>query len=115
MKNKTSLLLMEQLVMVLTFALAAALCLGVFAAARNMSEDAEALDGAVILAQNAAEVLKDTCGDAVQAQALAESPYRLEIREMDAVPGLGQAEIRVYAEEELLFAITAGWQEVGAP
>ena len=115
MKRKSSLLLMEQLVMVLTFALAASLCLGIFAGAHKLSRDAQLQDGAVILAQSAAELLKETCGDTAQAQKLAEDPYRLEIRKTDSVPGLGQAEIRVFAGMELLFSITTGWQEVDAP
>ena len=115
MKRKTSLLLMEQLVMVLTFALAAALCLGIFAGARNLSEDAAMLQEASILAQNAAEVLKATAGDTQQAEAVASAPYGLEIIETDGVSGMGQAEIRVFAEEEMIFSLTAGWQEVAAP
>ena len=39
MKNRTSLVLMEQLVMVLVFALAAAVCLTVFAEADRISRE----------------------------------------------------------------------------
>ena len=115
MKRKSSLLLMEQLIMVLTFALAAALCLGAFAGAGNLSQKARDLDTAVILAQNAAEVLKESRGDTSRAQSLAQPPYRLEIERADAVSGLAQADIRVFLEDALLFSITAGWQEVGSP
>jgi len=61
MKNKTSLTLIEMLIMLLVFALAAALCLQAFAAADQTSKRAAALDRAVIEAQNAAETLK-SCG-----------------------------------------------------
>ena len=52
MKNKTSLAMMELLVMVLVFALAAALCLGIFAKTDKMSQQTELRDGAVLMAQN---------------------------------------------------------------
>ena len=58
MRSKASLFLMEQLVMLLVFALAAALCLGVFVRADRISEETHQRDQAVILACNAAELLK---------------------------------------------------------
>ena len=63
MKSKAPLALMEQMVMVLIFALAAALCLQAFALSDRMSRGSELRDGAVILAQNAAEVCKAGGGD----------------------------------------------------
>ena len=62
MKQKTSLLLMEQLVMILVFALAAALCLQIFAKADAISQETARRDRAVVLARNAAELLKATGG-----------------------------------------------------
>jgi len=58
MRSKAPLALMEQLIMVLVFAAAGALCLRLFVAADKMSENATALDSAVIQAQTAAEILK---------------------------------------------------------
>lgn len=58
MKNKAPLALMEQLVMVLVFALAAALCIQVFVFSDRTSRYNEARDRAVLEAQNAAEALK---------------------------------------------------------
>ena len=58
MKHKTSLLLMEQLVMILVFAVAAALCLQVFVRSRDISGETARRDTAVVLARNAAELLK---------------------------------------------------------
>ena len=114
MKNKASLLLMEQLVMVLVFALAAALCLTAFVKADQISRETARRDEAVLLAQNAAQVLKATSGDLEQAMATgADSGYRLEIDWMDtAVSLLGKAEIRVWQEDELVFSLQVGWQEV---
>lgn len=63
MKNKSALTLMELLIMLLVFALAAALCLQAFAAADRISEHSAALDRAVLEAQNAAETLKNCGGD----------------------------------------------------
>lgn len=113
MKNKTSLLLMEQLVMVLIFALAAALCLSVFVKADQISRETVRRDEAVLLAQNAAEVLKATSGDVDRAAANETGDYRLEIERIDSqLDLLGQAEIRVWREEELIFTLRTGWQEV---
>ncbi len=63
MKNKTFLPLLEQVIMVLFFALAAAVCLLVFSHASEISNNSEALDLAVVCAQNTAETLKSTNGD----------------------------------------------------
>lgn len=58
MRSKAPLILMEQLVMVLVFALAAALCLQAFVFADRTSRTNEARDRAMVEAQNAAEMLK---------------------------------------------------------
>ena len=63
MRSKTPLVLMEQLVMVLVFALAAALCVQAFVLADHRSEQVETLDRALLEAQNAAETLKSCGGD----------------------------------------------------
>ena len=54
MRTKSPLALMEQLVMVLVFALAAALCLQVFVLADKTSRHNADVDNAVLLAQNTA-------------------------------------------------------------
>ncbi len=58
MKSKTPLALMEQSIMVLVFALAAALCLRVFVWCDNTSKQDEARDYASLRAQSAAEQIK---------------------------------------------------------
>lgn len=60
MKSKAPLMLMEQMVMLLVFALAAALCLRAFVKADGISEQSEARDHAVVLCQNMAETIKDS-------------------------------------------------------
>ena len=113
MKNKVSLQLMELLVMILVFALAAALCLQVFARAREISEETAWRDQAVILARNAAEVLKATAGDRSAAEALSRDDYRVTVKGKPArILGLGEAEIQVFREGRLLFCLDTGWQEV---
>lgn len=139
MRNRTSLVLMEQLIMVLVFALAAALCLQVFVRADRISRETGRRDLAVSLAQNAAETLKACRGDLEEAARIlqgskeqegcmvyydqtanpvkegAQWQYRLEIAGMDAdKAGLGQARVQVFfhGEEEALFSLTVAWQEV---
>ncbi len=62
-RSKTSLLLMEQLVTLLIFALAAAVCLQVFVKADALSRDMEARDRAAVTCQNAAETVRYHGGD----------------------------------------------------
>lgn len=125
MKNRTSLTLMEQLVMVLVFALAASLCLSIFARADRISRETLRRDEAVLLAQNGAEVLKSCAGNLDNAAQLlrgettekgllaASGDFFLEIELVDSgVPGLGQARIWVYWEDEQIFFLETGWQEV---
>lgn len=110
MKNKASLLLMEQLVMILVFALAAALCLQVFAGSEVISAETARRDRSVVLARNAAELLK--AGEAQAAENLGGAGYRVEIVPRESgLPGLAQAEIQVFFEEALVFSLEAGWQE----
>lgn len=126
MKNRTSLVLMEQLVMVLVFALAAALCLGVFVKADQISQETARRDEAVLLAQNGAEVLKSCAGDMEEAAQILggsltengltvlSAGYTMNVELVESgVPGLGQARICVYLENEPLFDLRTGWQEVG--
>ena len=63
MKNKAPLTLMEQLTMILVFAIAAAVCLRLFMLANTLSENAASKEQAVAAVQNAAEALKLVNGD----------------------------------------------------
>jgi len=142
MRGKATLALMEQLVMVLVFALAAALCVQAFAASNRMSETAAARDRAVQLAQSAVEIMKSRGGDMAQAQSAAmdrlggqlsqgvwyilydrdwnevsddagkDAVYRLEALP-DSDAGQPKAEIRVSVEDgETLTSLPVAWQEV---
>ena len=113
MRSKASLFLMEQLVMVLVFALAAALCLRVFAHADALSQQIACRDEAVRIAQNAAEILKDTGDPDLAEQRVDSGSFCVEISEENSgITGLSQATILVYDEESLLFSLQTGWQEV---
>ena len=59
MKSKAPLAMMEQIVMVLVFALAAALCLQTFVLSGKISKKSEAKNRAVTEAQNVAEIMKN--------------------------------------------------------
>ena len=60
MRSKAPLAMMEQMVMLLVFALAAALCLQAFVKSDQMSKRMEAQDRAATLCQSAAEVIRST-------------------------------------------------------
>ena len=112
MKSKASLQLMELLVMILVFALAAAMCLEVFARAGEISEETARRDQAVVMAANAAEILKATAGDISAAEAVSREGYRVTVLPgQPRQPGLAEAEIQVFFQEELLFRLNTGWQE----
>ena len=63
MKNKTPLVLMELVIMLLVFAVAAGLCLRAFAGAERISRTGAEDDRAVAAAQNGAELTKFYAGD----------------------------------------------------
>ncbi len=63
MRSKAPLAMMEQMVMILVFALAAALCLQAFVTSDRMSRESEARDRAAVLCQNAAEAIRHSGGD----------------------------------------------------
>lgn len=58
MRNKAKLVMIEQIVMILVFALAATICVRMFVLSEKLSKKYENTDRAVLTAQNAAELLK---------------------------------------------------------
>ena len=133
MRSKTPLALMEQLVMVLVFALAAALCLRLFSFSQQISRRNEAVDRAVTECQRTAELLKaaeirpavsggaavryydDNWNEQNGPDDTSAAVYSLTVTWLPQdIPGLGSARIsacRMDSGEEL-FALTASWQEV---
>lgn len=124
MKNRSTLVLMEMLVMLLVFALASAVCLQIFVAADRVSRRTQQQDHAVLLAQNGAELLKSQKGDLAQTAeklggttdgktvTVREAALLMEITLLpEEIPGLEQALIQVKEGETVLFSLTAGWQK----
>lgn len=66
-RSKAPLVLLEQMVMLLVFALAAALCLQAFVKSDALSRESEARDRAVTLCQSMAEVMRTNGGSAPEA------------------------------------------------
>ena len=132
MKNKAPLALMEQLIMLLVFALAAALCLQVFALSGSISRRCEAQAFAATAVQNVAETVKHNRGDlsafagsdATQAligydvqwqeTAIENAEYLIfVVPEETNLTGLGKAAVTARTSEgEELFAVDVCWQEV---
>ena len=137
MKNKYPLALMEQLIMLMVFAIAAALCLQIFALSGRISRDLETRDRAMMTVQNAAESIKIAEGDLAehavyfggnvtdgvwtvyfdenwQTASVENAVYSVtaHITEND-IPLLGTAEVCAKnADGTALFELTAAWQEV---
>lgn len=115
MKSRISLVLMEQLVMVLVFALAAAACLRIFVWSAETSREIQERTEAVILCQNAAELVKASGNLEAAASVLdaaAQDGYTIELQKLEShIPGLSRAEIRATADGEVLFSLVTGWQE----
>ena len=62
-RSKSVLFLMELTVVILLFSISAAICMMIFAQAKQMSVNSRDLTGAVMRAQSAAEVYKSVSGD----------------------------------------------------
>ena len=91
-KSKAPLTMIEQMVMLLVFALAAALCLQAFVKSDEMSEHMEARDRAMVLCQNAAEAIRSTGGSWDTAYDLMGMPF--------PYPGLGKEASVFYYDED---------------
>lgn len=139
MKSKAPLFMMEQMVMILVFAIAAAICLQAFVRSERISEDNENRDWAVQQCQSAAECIQNTAGDLTAVAELLELSWTEDTllgyydkdfeqtdvedafclrawREDSAVPGLGKARVEMTdtASGDALFALDITWQEVDA-
>lgn len=110
MNRKATLVLMEQLIMVPVFALASALCLLVFSKSTAISDRTAHRDAAVLIAQNTAELLKS----GIDPETISHSEdYTVVITPQNTdIPGLAQAEILVSHQDQPLYTLTVGWQEV---
>ena len=140
MRSKAPLSLMEQMIMLLVFALAAALCLQAFVKSDAVSRRDEARAQAAVRAQTAAELLQHCGGDLAETarllgctagaeelhirydedwNATEEGTYHLYARyERSDLPGQGLAVVRViegggeWTEQNTLIELPVAWQEV---
>ena len=134
MRSKTPLALMEQVIMVLVFALAAALCMRAFVLADSTSRACEERDRALPAVQTVAEALKLCRGDCAEAERMAEAALKnvdvvlchsdgvdvssddfcITIRPVESGQELmGCAEVAaVNAKGEEILTLTVAWQEV---
>ena len=135
MKGKTALTLMEQAIMLLVLALAAALCLRAFLWSDTHSRENSSRDQALIQLQRAAEVLKSQNGDFLAASAIygghAESQqwvigwdeswvqtdnnkvFQLVAIPQDSqIPYLGSALLTLQQSDSTLCSLQICWQEV---
>ena len=125
MRNKAPLALLEQILMLLIFALAAVICLRVFLWSDDTSRHSARRDDALIHAQTVAETVKAHSGDFAAAAAalhgtvedgalvIEGETYTLRAEKQAPAPYLGRAEIVVEAGGEVLFTLPVAWQEVG--
>jgi len=136
MKSKAPLSLMEQLIMLVVFALSAALCLQIFVFSSQVSKHCKARDHAVTEVQNVAEIVKDSCGNKEKYAAVLngslydngflinydenwipssedQAKYHITILPTNSDhPYLGTAEITAADQEnDPLFSIVISWQK----
>lgn len=126
MRNKAPLALLEQILMLLIFALAAVICLRAFLWSDDASRQSARRDEALVFAQTAAETVKAHGGDFTAAAAIlggtvedgalvvTQENYTLRAEKGSPAPYLGRAEIAVEVGGEVLFTLPIAWQEVGS-
>jgi len=136
MRSKAPLGAIEQVIMLLVFALAAAVCLRGFAWADSTSKHNRNCDLAIAEAQSAAAVLQHSGGDLAAAaeimggrvdgqrwtvryderweQTDGEGAFALLVESRPAAALMGAAEVTVTGDGERLAELTVSWQEVAA-
>lgn len=129
MRSKAPLAMLEQLVMLLVFALAAALCLQAFVLSNQMSERNALRDEAITQVQQVAEVVKYCGGDLEQTrEILGGEPDETGLRipcdggtvtvtlTQSSQTLLGTARVSMTdAAGEVLFEVPVSWQTGGRP
>jgi len=126
-KNKASLNMIELAVMLLVFALCAALCLRGFVWADSRSEENALRDEALVCARNAAEAVKYCRGDLDGVEELLGGAiengcwvyetegYTVKVQPvMDTLEYLGSAAVTADYGSDKGFILNVCWQEVGS-
>ena len=125
MRSKAPLTMLEQLVMLLVFALAAALCLQAFVLSDQNSRRNALRDEAVVAVQQTAEVVKHCRGDLQQAAELLDGSWDGTALTVEQDGGTVAAVVQTREEPLLgtawvsmtddrgaeLFAVSVSWQE----
>ena len=125
MRSKAPLVIIEQLVMLLVFALSAAICVQVFSLSDQLSVKYEAEDQAVLKAECMAEEIKvsglsdnkivyfDSDWKELSVQEGAGATYKAEaVPAESGSPLLGRATITVYGQKgQTLCVLPVAWQE----
>jgi len=127
MRSRASLVIIEQVVMLMVFALAAALCLKAFVWSDTRSAEIFARDKALLHAQSAAEVVKSCGGDlAAAAEILGGSAdengltvnyddYVLSVTPAEEeLQYMSSARVCVYDDAQQITSLKIAWQEVDA-
>ena len=125
MRSRAPLALMEQILMLLVFAVAAVICLRAFVWSDSTSRYGAARDEALTVAQSAAEILKSNGGDlygvarvlggTVQEETwvMTDKDFTVTAAVTERTDYLGRAEITVTARDKADGTLTVAWQEVG--
>jgi hypothetical protein len=126
MRNRAFLPLMEILLTVAVFAVAAAICLQGFTKANDVSQRRSELDTAVLLAQDTCEVLKHARGDMSLAAELTEgeltdsgilihrdkngSRFTVTVSDKSTDSGVGLAKVTVSTPDREVYSLNVAWQ-----
>ena len=127
MKSRNVLSQIEFIIMVLVFALSAAVCLKVFAYSDSNSERNETRDYAMVRLQSAAELMKNSRGDLERCVSefgghADEKKWELELEDGMKLTAekqesgnkyLGKAELKFYSSGEEICSLPVAWQEDG--
>ena len=125
MRSRAPLALMEQILMLLVFAMAAVICLRAFVWSDSASRYSAARDEALTVAQSAAEILKSNGGDLHRVAdrlggtvtdgkwVITGEDFTVTAVMIEGSFYLGQAEITVTACDKTDGTLTVAWQEVG--
>lgn len=121
-RSKAPLALMEQVIMVLVFAMAAVLCIQAFVVAGQFSKESNGIDKAAIVGQTMAELAKSQRGQVqeeiyyttdweVTDEAYGVYLVRFHKNATDGLLGSGTVTVTRIEDNKELFAINAAWQE----
>ena len=113
MSNKSTLSLIEQVIMILVFSVAAAICLKVFVYSDSLSKNSEMTAEAYRIAQSAAEEVKNSFGEIPGGLPCEREEDGLVLRILPEETGseyLGGATVSVFSGGSELCSLPVRWQ-----